>query len=109
MTRKEFETETLRAKVMKTTESEREGFWEGYARGLQRGHYGEKFGTKEEHKTWWRLAEDEADQELGYGYRAGYRHATMGGAYCSHNDFSCETCSLVNYGLDCNNLPVDHE
>ena len=26
--------------------------------------------------------------------------------YCSQNHGECETCSLVNYGLDCHNNPV---
>ena len=26
--------------------------------------------------------------------------------YCTQNDGDCETCSLVNYGLDCHNQPV---
>lgn len=26
--------------------------------------------------------------------------------YCTQNDGDCETCSLVNYGLDCHNNPI---
>ncbi|MDF2563720.1 MAG: hypothetical protein K0Q53_115 [Massilibacillus sp.] len=26
--------------------------------------------------------------------------------YCTQNNGDCETCSLVNYGLDCRNNPV---
>ena len=26
--------------------------------------------------------------------------------YCSQNNGECETCSLVNYGLDCRNNPI---
>lgn len=26
--------------------------------------------------------------------------------YCTQNNGDCETCSLVNYGLDCKNNPV---
>jgi len=26
--------------------------------------------------------------------------------YCSQNNGACETCSLVNYGLDCHNNPI---
>lgn len=29
--------------------------------------------------------------------------------YCTQNDGDCETCSLVNYGLDCQNNPVETE
>ena len=27
-------------------------------------------------------------------------------SYCTQNDGDCSTCSLVNYGLDCQNHPV---
>ena len=27
--------------------------------------------------------------------------------YCTQNDWDCETCSLVNYGKDCRNNPID--
>lgn len=27
--------------------------------------------------------------------------------YCTKNDGNCPMCSLVNYGLDCRNNPVD--
>lgn len=27
-------------------------------------------------------------------------------AYCTQNHGDCETCSMVNYGLDCRNNPV---
>ena len=30
------------------------------------------------------------------------RHKT----YCSQNNWDCETCSLVNYSLDCHNNPI---
>jgi hypothetical protein len=26
--------------------------------------------------------------------------------YCTQNDGNCETCSLVNYGRDCQNIPI---
>ena len=26
--------------------------------------------------------------------------------YCQHDHVPCETCSLVNYGLDCHNNPI---
>ena len=29
--------------------------------------------------------------------------------YCTQNDGDCETCSLVNYGRDCMNNPVEEE
>lgn len=29
-------------------------------------------------------------------------------SYCTQNDGDCPTCSLVNYGRDCRNNPVDY-
>ena len=29
--------------------------------------------------------------------------------YCTQNDGDCSTCSLVNYGRDCMNVPVEPE
>ena len=29
-------------------------------------------------------------------------------SYCSQNNSDCATCSLVNYGMDCHNNPVDN-
>lgn len=26
--------------------------------------------------------------------------------YCTQNKGKCETCSLVNYGRDCRNIPI---
>jgi hypothetical protein len=28
-------------------------------------------------------------------------------AYCSQSNGDCDTCSLVNYGLDCHNSPIN--
>lgn len=28
------------------------------------------------------------------------------GNYCSQNNGDCDTCTLVNYGLDCHNNPI---
>ncbi len=111
MERKDFESEVLKTKVMKRAEPKREYFWEGYRRGLLRGYHGEKFGSDEEHRKWWSMADDEtADrQERGHGYRAGYRLAKMGYGYCTENFFSCEACPLVNYGRDCHDFPVEAE
>ena len=30
-------------------------------------------------------------------------------SYCTQNDGDCSTCSLVNYGRDCQNNPIDDE
>jgi hypothetical protein len=29
--------------------------------------------------------------------------------YCTQNDGDCSTCSLVNYGRDCMNNPIEKE
>ncbi len=93
------------------TDLEREDFWMGYIRGLRRGHYGKIFGTDREHALWWSLAEDKViyRQRSGMGYRAGYRCAKFGPAYCSRNSFCCETCPLVKDGLNCHKSPTDPE
>ncbi len=111
MEERDFELDMLLAKGMAVAESENERFWRGYTRGLQRGYYGEKFGTAEEHKAFWALADHNAIdvQEVGDGYRAGFRHATLDPNYCSQIDFRCEYCSRVKYNLDCHNNPIDGE
>jgi hypothetical protein len=108
MNQKEFESEMGRAKVMKSTDGGREDFWMGYTRGLRRGYHGEKFGTDEEHQLWWNVIDDNDESRAmrGQGYWAGIRCARLGREYCSQNDFCCEICSLVNYGLDCHNNPI---
>ena len=108
MNQRDFESETGKAKAMKSVQDERQEFWIGYQRGLRRGYHGEKFGTIEEHQKWWGLAEDDdiSREQRGQGYRAGFRCATLERDYCSQNDFVCETCSLVNYGRDCHNNPI---
>ncbi len=48
-------------------------FWVGYVRGLRRFHYGENFGTEEDHSHLI-VAYDssyQAEKMLGMGYRAG--------------------------------------
>ncbi len=110
MERPEFEAEMRKAQEMGRAGIDRQNFWAGYARGLQRGYHGEKFGTAEEHRKWWSMAEAFGDlfrQERGYGYRAGFRCATLGRAYCSQNDFCCETCSRVKHSRDCHNNPCE--
>lgn len=29
--------------------------------------------------------------------------------YCTQNNGDCETCSLVNYGRDCRNVPIERK
>ena len=51
------------------------GFWRGYRRGLCRMHYGEEYGTEEEHRTLMELANDTDNKSRlnhGLGYRAGF-------------------------------------
>ncbi len=111
MDRRDFESEMRRARGMKKAEPEREGFWEGYSLGLRRGYHGEKFGTDKDHREWWSMVENDTvdRREGGLGYRAGYRLAKMGYGYCAQNDFSCDTCPLVNYGRDCHDFPIEAE
>jgi hypothetical protein len=108
MNQQEFESEIGKAKTFQQLEPKKQDFWAGYQRGLRRGYHGEKFGSQEEHDKWWSLVDDDIDSrvEQGQGYRAGFRCATLGREYCSQNDFCCETCSLVNYGRDCQNNPI---
>ena len=30
-------------------------------------------------------------------------------SYCTQNEGDCETCSLVNYGRDCYNVPLTED
>lgn len=48
-------------------------FWVGYMRGLRRFHYGEKFGTEEDHSHLIAAYDSsyQAEKMLGIGYRAG--------------------------------------
>ena len=77
---KEFQEAMTKAKLMARLEPERQDHWRGYVQGLRRGYYGEKFGTEEEHQKWWAAADEKnaSRQELGQGYRAGFRCATLG-------------------------------
>ena len=81
MNQKEFESEMGKARGMGHVDTYRRNFWAGYPRGLRRGYHGKKFGTDEDHRKWWGLAEDDDDlsrQERGYGDRAGFRCASLG-------------------------------
>jgi hypothetical protein len=108
MNKPEFEREMGKAKTFKGLEEWRQEYWLGYIHGLRRGYHGERFCSEEEHKRWWEMADDDVDskRERGEGYRAGFRCANLGCGYCSQNSFSCEICSLVNYGRDCHNTPI---
>lgn len=51
-----------------------EGYWLGYARGMRRHYYGEKFGSADEHAVWLTLADETHDDRRrfrGIGYRVG--------------------------------------
>jgi len=78
-------------------------YWCGYVSGLRRRYYGENFGTEGEHDKRVSLVNDESRRDMGCGYREGYGMPM----YCVQNDGDCETCSLVNYGRDCQNNPIE--
>jgi len=86
---------------------ERSDYWAGYQRGLRRHYHGDKFGTEGEHRLWLDCinSEDEQRHDRGRGYHAGFYFRE----YCTQNDNDCSTCSLVNYGRDCQNNPIDAE
>ena len=100
MDRQTFEHEMNRAKALK---AENPDYWMGYQRGLRRRYRGEKFGTDDEHAFWMSLSEDvtQSREDRGQGYRDGYIPE-----YCTQNDGECWTCSLMSYGLDCQNNTV---
>jgi len=106
MDQKTFEHEMYRAKAMQQVEHGKQDYWTGFQRGLRRGYHGEKFGTDAEHEQWWGMVDDEDRVDQGQGYRAGFRCGTLGPGYCSQNEYSCEICSLVNYGKDCHNNSI---
>ncbi len=60
----------LRAKSMQLS-NDRPNFWEGYIRGLRRAHYGDRYGTAENHRRWLTLGGDAAREELSHGYKEG--------------------------------------
>ena len=47
-------------------------YWRGYARGLRRNHFGENFGTEEEHKLWMTATGDATRRNRSRGYRDGF-------------------------------------
>jgi hypothetical protein len=71
MTEDEFQNEASRATAMK--DLERPSYWTGYARGLERGYRGERFGTVEQHVKMLRLINDPSPtkRERGRGYHDG--------------------------------------
>ncbi len=107
ITPQEFEAEMGKAKKMENSDLDHETFWMGYTWGLRSGFYDREFITDKEHALWWVLAEEEVTsrRERGMGYRAGFRCAKLGPEYCSGNSFECESCSLMNGGLDCRHNP----
>lgn len=51
-------------------------FWQGYKRGLSRCHYGEIFGTDEEHAHWMTLLtskDGDKPRYIGLGYQCGFK------------------------------------
>ncbi len=105
MTSQEFEAEMGKATMMEKADQDHQTFWMGYSWGLRSGFSEGEFLRDEEHALWWLLAEEKdiSRRERGLGYRAGFRCAVLGPAYCSDNRFCCETCPLTKKGLDCQN------
>jgi hypothetical protein len=53
-------------------------------------------------------SDDLMRQQRGEGYRDGLAgRARMTKDYCTQNAGDCLTCSLVNYGRDCQNNPME--
>lgn len=61
----------LRAKTMQLGR-DRPHYWEGYIRGLRRAHYGDRYGTTQNHRNWLALRGDAAREEMSSGYRDGF-------------------------------------
>jgi hypothetical protein len=73
----------------------------GYGYGLRRFYHGPRFGED---------AQIERMQARGGALQQGLADGLAGmqsRLYCSQNDGDCASCSLVNYGKDCRNNPVD--
>jgi len=96
-----FKHEMHRAKAMQQLEDQ--DYWHGYQRGLRRRYHGENFGTEDEHALWMAAidSDDESRSARGQGYRDGFVPE-----YCTQNNGECQSCSLVNYGRDCQNEVV---
>lgn len=92
-----FEHEMNKAKAFIIV-GDRVEYWHGYRRGLRRRYHGENFETLEMHHLWLTATGDETRDDRVEGYRDGYG--------CTQNNGQCMTCSLVNYGMDCNNFKI---
>jgi hypothetical protein len=66
-----YRTLLLRAKSMQLA-NDRPNFWEGYIRGLRRAHYGDHYGTAENHRKWLTPGGDDVREETSHGYREGF-------------------------------------
>jgi hypothetical protein len=67
-----FLREDRRAESMRRTDNDNQPYWIGYLRGLRRRHYGENFGTNEEHQLWLTANGDDICEQRSNGYRDGY-------------------------------------
>ena len=106
-----FEHETNRAKTFQGLETDRAEYWIGYQRGLRRAYHGESFGTAEEHALWLGASDNYGDDPIRRARGEGYRDGLKGQCrtvkdYCTQNGGDCGTCSLVNYGRDCQNNQI---
>jgi hypothetical protein len=68
-----FHALSLEADTRSRIEPERAAYWEGYRRGLQRAHFGARFGTPEAHALYLTLAASRVPERAarGRGYRDG--------------------------------------
>lgn len=67
-----FQDLLTHANKMLKNEPSRADYWQGYIRGLHRGHYGHDAGLDEEHE--WQVEESEA---YSHGHADGYRAGLM--------------------------------
>ena len=96
-----FKREAIRSMEMPGIDGRME-YWDGYCHGLLRQYHGRKYCTDEQHQTLMKADGDEAARKRSQGYRAGYVSE-----YCTQSEGDCRTCSLVNYGRDCRNEPLE--
>lgn len=68
-----FERECQKAQALADARTSHSDYWRGYSRGLRRAHFGEQFGTEEQHQVWMALvaSPNPANAARGRGYREG--------------------------------------
>jgi hypothetical protein len=91
---------TFNSYMMQSLQLSSTEYHRGYQYGLRRRFHGENFGEQERFRLM---------LERGGATAQGLQDGLSGRApriYCSQNDGDCSTCSLVNYGRDCENSPI---